>query len=151
MRCDQTIALTASRDGFPDLLQRIGFHDDEKKSNFNFLTNHFDLPALTIARLYKSRWKVELSFKWIKQHLRIKRFYGASEDAVKIQNWVAISIYVLVAIVKKRLVLKLSLYTILQVLSVTLFEKVSILEAFTILYQKDNEYTSCNQLKLFDF
>jgi len=126
LRCDQTIALTApkaSRD-YPQHLRRIKFYDAEHDRHLVFLTNNFDLPALTIAKLYRCRWQVELFFKWIKQHLRIKRFYGTTENAVKTQIWIAISVYVLVAIVKKRLNTEASLYTILQILSLTLFDKI---------------------------
>lgn len=128
LRCDQTFALTApkaSKD-CPQHLLRIKFYDAEHDKHLVFLTNNFDLPALTIAQLYRCRWQVELFFKWIKQHLRIKRFYGTTENAVKTQIWIAISVYVLVAIVKKRLNTGASLYTILQILSLTLFEKTSI-------------------------
>ena len=123
--CDQTIALTApkARKDYPQHLRRIKFYDIEHDRHLVFLTNNFDLPALTIAQLYRCRWQVELFFKWIKQHLRIKRFYGTTENAVKTQIWIAISVYVLVAIVKKRLNTEASLYTILQILSLTLFEK----------------------------
>ena len=131
--CDQIIALTgfypAKR--YPEKLRRIVFVDPETGKRFVFLTNCFWLPTLTIATLYKCRWRVELFFKWIKQHLRIKAFYGTSENAVKTQIWIAISVYALVAIMKKRLKLDLSLYTILQILSVTLFEKVPLLQVLT--------------------
>jgi hypothetical protein len=125
LRCDQTIALTApkaSRD-YPQHLRRINFYDAEHDRHLVFLTNNFDLPALTIAQLYRCRWQVELFFKWIKQHLRIKKFYSTTENAVKTQIWIAITVYVLVAIVKKRLNTEASLYTLLQILSLTLFEK----------------------------
>ena len=123
--CDQTIALTAQKacKDYPQHLRRIKFYDAEHDRHLVFLTNNFDLPALTIAQLYRCRWQVELFFKWIKQHLRIKRFYGTTENAVKTQIWIAIAVYVLVAIVKKRLNTEASLYTILQILSLTLFEK----------------------------
>jgi hypothetical protein len=132
LRSDHTVTLTsaASIKNYPDPLRRVRFYDLEQRRWLIFLTNNFDLPALTIAHLYKSRWKVELFFKWIKQHLRIKVFYGNSENAVKTQIWIAIAVYVLVAIVKKRLALDATLYQILQVLSVTLFEKTPILRAF---------------------
>ena len=132
LRSDHTVILAtmASLENYPDPLRRVRFYDLEQRRWFVFLTNNFDLPALTIAHLYKSRWKVELFFKWIKQHLRIKAFYGTSENAVKTQIWIAIAVYVLVAIMKKRLVLDASLFQILQVLSVTLFEKTPILRAF---------------------
>ena len=125
LRCDQTIALTstkASKD-YPQPLRRIKFYDAEHDRHLVFLTNNFDLPALTVAQLYRCRWQVELFFKWIKQHLRIKKFYGTTENAVKTQIWIAITVYVLVAIVKKQLNTEVSLYTILQILSLTLFEK----------------------------
>jgi IS4 transposase len=128
LRCDQTIMLSgikAAKD-YPVPLRRVKFYDAEHDKLLVFLTNNFDLPALTIAQLYRCRWQVELFFKWIKQHLRIKAFFGPSENAVKTQVWIALSTYVLVAIVKKRLHAKASLYTILQVLSLTLFEKTSL-------------------------
>ena len=133
LRCDQTIVLTGvhSATDYPIPLRRIRFVDTETRKGFVFITNDFGLPALSIARLYKLRWHVELFFKWIKQHLRIKAFYGTSENAVKTQIWIAISVYVLVAILKRRLALPHSLYTILQILSVTLFEKRPILQVFS--------------------
>jgi hypothetical protein len=151
LRCDQTIALTglkASQD-YPQHLRRIKFHDAEHDRDLVFLTNNFDLPALTIAQLYRCRWQVELFFKWIKQHLRIKRFYGTSENAVKTQIWIAISIYVLVAIVKKRLKIEASLYTILQILSLTLFEKTSLDQLVTKIKCNDAMTDYSNQLSLF--
>jgi hypothetical protein len=137
--CDQTVSLIGfySTQDYPEKLRRIKFFDKEIRKHFTFLTNNFILPAATIAKLYKCRWQIELFFKWIKQHLRIKSFYGTSENAVKTQIWIAISIYVLVAILKKRLSIKESLYTILQVLSVTLFEKSPILE---VLRDFDTDY-----------
>ena len=128
LRCDQTIALTAPAaiKDYPQHLRRIKFYDAEHDRHLVFLTNNFDLPALTIAQLYRCRWQVELFFKWIKQHLRIKRFYGTTENAVKTQIWIAIAVYVLVAIVKKRLKTEASLYKILQILSLALFEKTSL-------------------------
>ena len=125
LKCDQTIILTGinSPKDYPEKLRRIRYYDTETNIYFTFLTNNFTLPALTVAQLYKSRWQVELFFKWIKQHLRIKSFYGTSENAVKTQIWIAISVYILVAIVKKRLNLDIKLYTFLQILSVTMFEK----------------------------
>ena len=132
------------------MLRRISYLDVETRKRFKFLTNNFTLPALTIAGIYKARWQVELFFKWIKQHLRIKAFYGASENAVKTQIWIAVSIYALVAIVRKRLVLETSLYQILQVLSVTLFEKTPILQALQPLDSQDDLLSSANQLILFD-
>ena len=123
----------------------------ETRKRFKFLTNNFALPALTIAKIYKCRWQVELFFKWIKQHLRIKAFYGTSENAVKMQIWIAVSIYVLVAIVRKRLGLEASLYQILQILSVTLFEKTPILRALQASDFENELGDSGNQLILFDF
>jgi hypothetical protein len=131
VRSDHTVILTAinSVNAYPDQLRRVSYLDVKTRKRFKFLTNNFTLPALTIAQIYKSRWQVELFFKWIKQHLRIKAFYGTSENAVKTQIWIAVSVYVLVAIVRKRLGLNVSLYQILQILSVTLFEKTPILQA----------------------
>ena len=130
--CDQTVALTGviRRKDYPEHLLRIRFKYPETCKTLVFLTNNFILPAATICALYKARWQVELFFKWIKQHLRIKKFYGNSENAVKSQIWIAVSVYVLVAIVKKRLNLEASLYTLLQILSVTLFEKMPLQQAF---------------------
>lgn len=150
--CDQTIVLTtfyATKD-YPEKLRRVKFYDSITKKRLTFLTNNFSLPALTIAQLYKSRWQVELFFKWIKQHLRIKKFYGTSENAVKTQIWTAVSIYVLVAIMKKRLKLDHSLYTILQVLSVNIFEKTPILQLFADDDFNLPESDVCNQLNLFN-
>ncbi len=131
VRSDHTVVLTAinSIKVYPDALRRVSYVDPETNKRFRFLTNNFVLPALTIARIYKSRWQVELFFKWIKQHLRIKAFYGLSENAVKTQIWIAVSVYVLVAIVRKRLGLNASLYQILQILSLSLFEKMPVLPA----------------------
>lgn len=152
LRADQIISLAVnrSRTQYPERLRRVVFFDSEKKKRFSFLTNNFVLPALTIAQLYRCRWQVELFFKWIKQHLRIKAFYGTTENAVKAQIWIAISVYVLVAIVKKRVEIPHSLFTILQVLSVSLFEKTSIQEAFTNLTVKDQTDNFPKQLLLFD-
>src|SRR3954467_3886615 len=151
--CDQTIALDGhyARQHYPERLRRVRFRDAETAKTLVFLTNNFDLPALTSAALYKNRWQVELFFKWIKQHLRIKQFYGTSENAVKTQIWIAVSVYVLVAIVKKRLGLEASLYTLLQVLSVTLFEKLPLDQALT--HDADKGVTSqiTNQLDLFAY
>jgi len=153
VRSDHTVILTAidSAKVYPDPLRRVSYLDVETRKRFKFLTNNFTLSALTIAKIYKCRWQVELFFKWIKQHLRIKAFYGTSENAVKTQIWIAVSIYVLVAIIRKRLGLEASLYQILQILSVTLFEKTPILRA---LQESDfeNDLHDCrNQLSLFDF
>ena len=131
LRCDQTILLTNSFKDYPEQLRRVRFFDAENNLWLTFLTNNFSLPALTIAQLYKCRWKIELFFKWIKQHLRIKAFFGTSENAVKAQIWIAIGVYVLVAIIKKRLNIHHSLYTILQVLSVSAFEKMPLIELLT--------------------
>lgn len=150
--CDQEIHLAnyyASKD-YPEKLRRIKYHDAITEKTLTFLTNNFKLPALTIAKLYKCRWQVELFFKWIKQHLRIKKFYGTSENAVKAQIWIAVSVYVLVAIIKKRLKLEQSLYTILQVLSITLFEKRPILQVFADDKDVLSKINSGNQLKLFN-
>jgi hypothetical protein len=151
--CDQTIALTGttSRKDYPAYLRRIRFKDPETGKTLVFLTNNFALPAATICALYKNRWMVELFFKWIKQHLRIKKFYGNSENAVKSQIWIAVSVYVLVAIVKKRLNLDASLYTLLQILSVTLFEKMPLQQAFPDSDYKRPDKLPCNQLNLFAF
>ena len=151
--CDQTVALTGttSRKDYPEHLRRIRFKDPETGKTLNFLTNNFALPATTICALYKSRWQVELFFKWIKQHLRIKKFYGTSENAVKSQIWIAVSVYVLVAIVKKRLNLDASLYTLLQIFSLTLFEKMPILQAFAGSDYVPEQVTTSKQLNLFAF
>jgi len=153
LRSDQTILLTGVRTAqrYPDPLRRIHYFDAEKDLRLIFLTNNFLLPALTIAQLYRARWKVELFFRWIKQHLRIKAFYGTSENAVKIQVWVALSVYVLVAIVKKQLRLDMSLYKILQILSITIFEKTPILEGFFNFADETERDNTWKQLNLFDF
>ena len=154
LRCDQTIILTGvkSKKHYPDKIRRVKYFDKEKDRSFSFLSNNFILPALIIAELYRCRWKVELFFKWIKQHLRIKAFYGTSENAVKTQIWIAVSVYVLVAIVKKRMKLDdLSLYTILQILSVTLFEKEQLLQVFEHSRYNILTTTESKQLKLFDY
>jgi hypothetical protein len=150
--CDQTILLTGFYPGrdYPDKLRRIKYHDAASDKNFVFLTNNFTLPALTIAELYRCRWQVELFFKWIKQHLRIKAFYGTTENAVKTQIWTAVSVYVLVAIIKKRLNLKASLYTILQILSVTIFERSPLLQSLIASDGQEQNQNSHNQLNLFD-
>jgi hypothetical protein len=152
LRSDQTIALAGPKSSrlYPDLLRRVAFYDVESRRRFVFLTNNFALPALTIARLYKSRWQVELFFKWIKQHLRIKAFYGTSDNAVRTQIWIAISVYVLVAIVKKELRLERSLYEILQILSLTLFEKTPVFQALSDPIAPNAHYPSPNQATLFD-
>jgi len=151
--CDQTIALDGyyAKKDYPQQLRRIRFNDPETNKTLVFLTNNFTLPSPTICALYKNRWQVELFFKWIKQHLRIKRFYGTSENAVKSQIWIAVSVYVLVAIIKKQLNLNASLYTLLQILSVTLFEKIPIQHALTIREYKNHNPTIDNQLDLLNF
>lgn len=152
VQCDQIIVLTGfyARKDYPDKLRRIRYYDAENNKALVFLTNNFTLPALTIAKLYRCRWQVELFFKWIKQHLRIKAFYGTTENAVKTQIWIAISVYVLVAIIKKRLNLNHSLYTILQILSVTLLEKIPLLQALLSMDDFEINGDSCNQLNLFN-
>jgi hypothetical protein len=152
VRSDHTVILTAINSAmrYPDTLRRITYLDVETRKRFKFLTNNFLLPALTIARIYQARWQVELFFKWIKQHLRIKAFYGTSENAVKTQIWIAVSVYVLVAIVRKRLGLELSLYQILQILSVSLFEKTPILQALQPSDSNIELLDLSNQLNLFD-
>ena len=151
--CDQTIALDGhyTSHHYPEHLRRIRLRDAESGKTLVFLTNQFGLPAATVCALYKSRWQVELFFKWIKQHLRIKQFFGTSENAVKTQIWIAVSVYVLVAIVKKRLKLEASLYTLLQVLSVTLFEKLPLDQALTNDAAKGVTSQITNQLDLFVF
>ena len=153
VRSDHTVILTAfeSAKTYPDPLRRVCYLDIETNKRLKFLTNNFALPALTIAQIYKCRWQVELFFKWIKQHLRIKSFYGTSENAVKTQIWIAVSIYVLVAIVRKRLALERSLYQILQILSITILEKVPILQAFEAFDSQSDLLDNSNQLILFDF
>ena len=152
LRCDQIIVLSGfySKQYYPEKLRRVKYYDTEHGNTLVFLTNNFTLPSITVCELYKCRWKVEIFFKWIKQNLRIKSFYGTSPNAVKTQIWIAITVYVLVAIVKKRLNLDISLYTFLQILSVTVFEKAPILQLVT-----ENNYNhlsnqNYNQLELFD-
>jgi hypothetical protein len=153
VRSDHTVILTAidSATAYPDPLRRVSYLDVETRKRFKFLTNNFTLPALTIAKIYKLRWRVELFFKWIKQHLRIKAFYGTSENAVKTQIWIAVSVYVLVAIIRKRLGLEASLYQILQILSLMLFEKTPILQTLQPSDSQENLLGNPNQLNLFDF
>lgn len=152
IRCDQTIVLTGvnAKNDYPQQLRRIKYYDSKSNKTFNFLTNNFTIPARTVADLYRYRWQVELFFKWIKQHLRIKSFFGVSENAVKSQIWIAISVYVLVAIIKKRLDLKIELYTILQILSLTLFEKIPLDQLLMISKNKSEVNEMTNQLNLFD-
>ena len=151
--CDQTIRLDGhyTRKDYPEALRRIRFKDADTGKTLVFLTNQFALPAATICALYKGRWQVELFFKWIKQHLRIKRFYGTSENAVKTQIWIAVSVYVLVAILKKRLRLDASLYTLLQILSVTLFDKMPLPQALSATHPQCDNASTDNQLNLFKF
>jgi transposase len=151
LRCDQAVILTGvyTSKHYPDTLRRVKFKDAGTGKTLIFLTNNFTLPALTIAQLYHSRWQVELFFKWIKQHLRIKQFYGTSENAVKTQVWIAVSVYILVAIMKKRLGLQESLYTILQILSLSVFEKIDIYQLVTEINSKNTATPVCKQLKLF--
>jgi hypothetical protein len=152
VRCDQTVVPTGyySKKDYPEKLRRVKYFDADKGRSFVFLTNQFLLPAITIAELYRYRWRVEIFFKWIKQHLRIKKFFGTSENAVKTQIWIAISAYVLVAIMKKRLKIDLTLYTILQVLSISLFEKKLIYQVVTDKDYKNKITDSHIQLKLFE-
>ncbi len=135
---------------YPHKLRRVHYFDVETNKHLSFFTNNFSIPALTVAQLYKQRWQIELFFKWIKQHLRIKSFYGTSSNAVKTQIWIAISVYVLVAIIKKRLKLGLNLYTILQILSIACFEKDQLLQVVTNFDYKKKELDSNNQLLLFN-
>ena len=139
-----------SQHDYPEQLRRVKYYDREIDKTFNFLTNNFTAPAQTIADLYKQRWQVELFFKWIKQHLRIKSFFGTSENAVKSQIWIAISVYVLIAIVKKERELEIELYTILQILSLTLFEKTSLNQLLMKSDCTNEEVVTSNQLNLFD-
>jgi len=153
LKCDQTILLTGfySSKDYPEKMRRVKFYDDDSNASLIFLTNNFKLPALTISQLYKCRWNVEIFFRWIKQNLRIKSFYGTSPNAVKTQIWIAIATYVLIAIVKKRLKIELSLYTFLQILSVTVFEKVNIYQMVSENQYKCRHDQTPNQLNLFDF
>src|SRR5438445_6909790 len=153
LRSDHTVVLTAieSAKAYPEALRRVNYFDAETNQRLGFLTNNFALPALTIAQIYKCRWQVELFFKWIKQHLRIKAFFGTSQNAVKTQIWIAVSVYVLVAIVRKRLSLDASLYTLLQILSVTLFEKIPIDQALAGDDDKHDTSQITNQLNLFAY
>jgi hypothetical protein len=152
VQCDQIIMLNNyyAKNKYPDKIRRIRYFDVDNNKRLYFLTNNFSLPALTIAELYRSRWKIELFFKWIKQNLRIKKFYGISENAVKTQIWIAVSVYVLIAIIKKQLKLDLSLYTILQIFSVIPFEKITILQALTNHNSQFSDNHNFNQLYLFE-
>jgi hypothetical protein len=152
LRCDQTIVLAGPKSSrlYPDPLRRVAYYDEPTQRRFVFLTNNFTLPPLNVAQLYQSRWQVELFFKWIKQHLRIKSFYGTTDNAVKTQVWIAISVYVLVAIVKRELKIARGLSDILQILSVTLFEKIPLFEVLSTKNEHDFQNPFPNQLKLFD-
>jgi len=152
VRCDQTIRLTGAdaKVNYPQQLRRIKYHDSHTEKTFNFLTNNFTVPAKTVAELYRYRWQVELFFKWIKQHLRIKSFFGVTENAVKSQIWIAISVYVLIAIIKKRLKLELNIYTILQILSLSLFEKIPLDQLLMNFENKHENDGDPKQLNLFD-
>ena len=151
--CDQIIVLAGVKTSqyYPEKLRRVKYHDSETNKTLVFLTNNFNLSAVTIAELFRCRWQIELFFKWIKQHLRIKAFYGTSENAVKTQIWIAVSTYLLVAIIKKVLKIELSLYTLLQILSITIFEKMPILQVLTDNERLYLDYHNPNQLNLFDF
>ena len=153
LRSDQTIVLTGPvvSQKYPEPLRRISFYDVDRQRKLVFLTNNFLLPAITIAQLYRCRWQIELFFKWIKQHLRIKSFYGNSDNAVKTQVWIAVSVYVLVAILKKELGSKLSLAEILQILSVNTFEKTPLIQLLSSFSHQHSPITDPNQLRLFDF
>ena len=152
LQCDQIVSLNnpVPKRGYPERLRRVRYYDHTSQKRLVFLTNNFLLPPLTIAKLYQCRWQVELFFRWIKQHLRIKAFYGTSKNAVATQIWIAISVYVLVAIVKKRLNLERSLHSILQILSLSLFEKTPILQALSGPECEEIDHESCNQLTLFN-
>jgi len=152
LRSDHTVILTSmeSAKDYPDALRRIHYFDADTNTRLKFLTNNFAVPALTIAQIYRSRWQVELFFKWIKQHLRIKSFYETNENAVKTQIWIAVSVYIMVAIVRKRLGLDKTLYQILQILSVTIFEKDPILQVFQASDSESEFFVNPNQLDLFD-
>ena len=152
LRCDQTIVLTGVRTKtlYPAKLRRIRYYDQETDRYYTFLTNNFDLDAITVTQLYRNRWKIELFFKWIKQNLRVKTFYGNSENAVKTQIWVAISVYVMVAILRKRLKLEQNLYTILQIFSVTVFEQIPIIQLFKNESYKEFDDSEIKQLQLMD-
>ena len=152
LRCDQVVKLTGfyQKKDYPETLRRVKFFDSEIDKRFVFLTNNFEISAITVALLYKNRWKIELFFKWIKQHLRIKSFYGTSLNAVKTQIWICVSVYVMIAIIKKTLKIEMSLYNILQILSVSVFEKVSILQLLTKSNYRNKQHPDPNQLMLFD-
>lgn len=150
--CDQTIRLDGFRssESYPEHLRRIRFNDPDTEKKLTFLTNHHLLPAAIVCALYKSRWQIELFFKWIKQHLRIKAFFGTSENAVKSQLWIAVSVYVLVAIIKKRLKLAASLHEILQILSLTMFERIPLDQLLAQIVAEDIDHDAAKQLFLFE-
>jgi len=152
LRCDQVVKLTGfyQKKDYSETLRRVKFFDSEIDKRFVFLTNNFEIPAITVALLYKNRWKIELFFKWIKQHLKIKSFYGTSLNAVKTQIWICVSVYVMIAIIKKTLKIEMSLYKILQILSVSVFEKVSILQLLTKPNYRNKQHSDPNQLILFN-
>ena len=153
VRADQTIMLTGkkSKEAYPEVLRRVSYVDIEKNKRFVFLTNNFNISAKLVADIYKQRWQVELFFKWVKQHLRIKKFYGTSANAVKTQIWIAVSIYLLVAITKKRLDLPVNLYTFLQILEVNIFEKKPIFQLVNDALKQNDNGSTCNQLNLFNY
>lgn len=152
LRCDQTVKLTGyyQKKDYPETIRRVKFYDEENKKTFVFLTNNFEISAMAVALLYKNRWKIELFFKWIKQHLRIKTFYGTSANAVKTQIWISICTYIMIAIIKKTLKIEMNLYKILQILSVSIFEKVPILQLLTETDYRTKQHSDSNQLILFD-
>jgi len=150
LRCDQLLSGFNTRKSYPEKLRRVKYYDRETDKILVFLTNNFDIPALTVAELYRNRWRVELFFKSIKQHLKIKAFFGTSPNAVKTQIWIAISIYVMIAMIRKMEKIELNLYTILQIFSVSLFEKVPIYQLLTNIDYNIQEGISSKQLKLFD-
>jgi len=152
LKCDQVVKLTGfyQKKDYSETLRRVKFFDSEIDKRFVFLTNNFEIPAITVALLYKNRWKIELFFKWIKQHLKIKSFYGTSLNAVKTQIWICVSVYVMIAIIKKTLKIEMSLYKILQILSVSVFEKVSILQLLTKPNYRNKQHSDPNQLILFN-
>lgn len=152
LRCDQIVKLSGyyQKKAYPESIRRVKYYDAENQKYYVYLTNNFRIPAITIAKLYKNRWKIELFFKWIKQHLKIKSFYGTSFNAVKTQIWISVSIYVLIAIIKKSLKIEMSLYNILQILSVTVFEKVPIYKLLTKSDHMNNQDAEDNQLTIFD-
>ena len=152
IRCDQTIRLTGlnTKNKYPKPLRRVKYHDNETNKTLNLLTNNEVIPAQTVADLYRYRWKVELFLKWIKQHLHIRTFFGTSENALKSQIWIAISVYVLIAIIKKQLKIKAELYTILQVLSLTLFEKIPLEQLLGNSHYMEHTHDNAIQLNLFD-